>query len=97
MRKSIDDLVPVVADGIGLDPRARSLFCFCGGRADRYKVLAFDGDTRSHALRRLEGRSPRRPHAEGSLWKPGRAALFRLLAGERLTEGDALVAFGRIA
>lgn len=96
MRKSIDGLVAVVADGFGFNPRARSMFCFCGRRADRYKVLFFDGDTYSLALRRLEDRSLRWPREPGRLWKLSRAAFFRLLGGERLTEADALVAFGRV-
>ena len=96
MRKSIDGLVSVVADGFGFNPRAKSLFCFCGRRADRYKVLFFDGDTYSLALRRLEGRSLRWPREPGRLWKLSRRAFFRLLEGERLAEADALVAFGRV-
>ena len=82
MRKSIDGLVSVVADGFGFNPRAKSLFCFCGRRADRYKVLFFDGDTYSLALRRLEERSLRWPREPGRLWKLSRRAFFRRAVSE---------------
>lgn len=43
MRKNIDGLIAIVCDTYELDPYSNSVFLFCGRRADRIKVLHYEG------------------------------------------------------
>lgn len=44
LRKGIDGLVAIISENMKLDPFGRSLFLFCGGRADRIKAITYEGD-----------------------------------------------------
>ncbi len=44
MRKSIDGLCAIVEEQLRMEPDCRSLFLFCGRRADRIKVLLKEPD-----------------------------------------------------
>lgn len=55
LRKSIDGLVNLVKDRLGLDPFSSSLFLFCGRRCDRLKALLWEGDGFVLLYKRLEG------------------------------------------
>ena len=53
-RKSFDGLQAVVRDYLGRDPLSGDLFVFRNRRGDRLKVLAWQGDSFTLYLRRLE-------------------------------------------
>lgn len=55
LRKSIDGLVNLVKERLGLDPFSSSLFMFCGRRCDRLKALLWEGDGFVLLYKRLEG------------------------------------------
>ena len=44
MRKSIDGLCAVVEDKLHMSPKTKSIFLFCGRRADRLKILMWEPD-----------------------------------------------------
>ena len=44
MRKSIDGLCAIIEDKLHMDPRSRTLYLFCGRRADRFKMLLWEPD-----------------------------------------------------
>ncbi|KAF5077758.1 IS66 Orf2 like protein [anaerobic digester metagenome] len=44
MRKSIDGLVALVQETMGLNPFSPALYLFCGKRRDRIKALLWEGD-----------------------------------------------------
>ena len=44
MRKSIDGLAAIIEQQFRMDPFTRTLFLFCGRRADRIKGLLWEGD-----------------------------------------------------
>lgn len=54
MRKSIDGLAAVVQQNFRLDPLSNSLFLFCGRKANRIKVLYWEGDGFVLLYKRLE-------------------------------------------
>ena len=74
MRKSIDGLCAVVQDKLHMDPNRRSLFLFCGRRADRIKLLLWEPDGFVLLYKRLSAqgryRWPRKKEEARSLsWK----------------------------
>lgn len=45
MRRGIDGLAAIIQTQLGLDPfQEKSIFLFCGRRADRIKALVYEGD-----------------------------------------------------
>ena len=44
MRKSIDGLASIIQYEYNLDLYDDAIFLFCGGKADRFKALYWDGD-----------------------------------------------------
>ena len=44
MRKSIDGLAGIIQYEYNLDLYDDAIFLFCGGKADRFKALYWDGD-----------------------------------------------------
>jgi transposase len=54
MRKSIDGLAAVVQQNFRLDLLSNSLFLFCGRKANRIKVLYWEGDGFVLLYKRLE-------------------------------------------
>jgi len=65
-RKGIDGLAAVVQEALGLDPFAGDVFVFRSKRADRVKILAWDGTGMCLYHKRLEeGRFRWPPPADG--------------------------------
>ena len=54
MRKSIDGLAAIIEQQFRMDPFTRTLFLFCGRRADRIKGLLWEGDGFLLIYKRLE-------------------------------------------
>ena len=54
LRKSIDGFISITLDDFGLNPFAKTIFCFCGRRSDRAKFLFYDGNCFMMMLRRME-------------------------------------------
>ncbi len=54
LRKGIDGLALLIQEQFHLDPGDQSLFLFCGRRADRIKVLLWEGDGFVLLYKRLE-------------------------------------------
>lgn len=54
MRRQIDGLAAIVQQVFKLDPCSRSLYLFCGRRADRLKALFWEGDGFLLMYKRLE-------------------------------------------
>lgn len=54
MRKGMNTLALLVQEGLGRDPHAGEIFCFCGRKADMVKLLWFDGVGMSLYMKRLE-------------------------------------------
>jgi transposase len=55
MRRSFDALSLVVKQYFGEDPRGGALFCFANKRANRLKVLWYDGNGMCILYKRLHG------------------------------------------
>ena len=96
MRKSIDGLISIVEDDYGLNPFAKSIFCFCGRRADRMKMLFFNGDCFMLMLRRMEEMRFQWPRRDGEMWQLSQFHFINLLKGEKITESNALRIFHRL-
>ena len=96
LRKSIDGLIGIVEDGYGLNARSKTFYCFCGRRADRMKILFFDGDSYTLLLRRTEGMRYHWPRASEEMWKLSRLGFNKLMRGESLNENDALRIFEKL-
>ena len=54
MRNSIDGLAAIIEQQFRMDPFTRTLFLFCGRRADRIKGLLWEGDGFLLIYKRLE-------------------------------------------
>ena len=54
MRRGMSTLALQVQQGLGRDPHAGEIFCFCGRRGDLVKILWHDGVGMSLYLKRLE-------------------------------------------
>lgn len=96
LRKSIDGLVAIVEDEYGLNPFSKSLYCFCGRRADRQKMLFFDGNCFMLMLRRMEEIRFQWPRKDGEMWELSYYHFIKLLNGEKLSASDALGIFPRL-
>ena len=81
-RKGIDGLALLVRESLGADPFCGTVFAFRSKRADRLKLLFFDGTGVVLVAKRLEAGAFRWP-------KPGDAAL-RLTAAEMAALIDGL-------
>ena len=54
MRQQIDGLAATISQTFKLDPCSRDMYLFCGRRADRIKVLLWEGDGFLLMYKRLE-------------------------------------------
>lgn len=54
MRRGIDGLAGIISNDYGLQVYSKSVFLFCGRRADRYKGLYWDGDGFMLLYKRIE-------------------------------------------
>jgi len=80
-RKGIDGLAAVVQEALGLDPFCGDLFVFRAKRADRVKILAWDGSGICLYHKRLEGGRFRWPPPVGGVVRLSPAQLSMLLEG----------------
>lgn len=80
-RKGIDGLAAVVQETLGRDPFAGDLFVFRPKRADRVKILAWDGTGICLFHKRLEGGRFRWPPPVDGLVRLTPAQLSMLLEG----------------
>jgi transposase len=97
LRKSIDGLVNLVKERLGLDPFSSSLFMFCGRRCDRLKALLWEGDGFVLLYKRLEGGQyqwPRTPEEARKLtaqeyrWLMEGLSVNQPKANRRIPPGD---------
>ncbi len=96
LRKSIDGLSAVIEDDYGLNPFSKSIYCFCGRRADRSKMLFFDGNCFILLLWRMEEIRFQWPRKDGEMWQLTHYHFVKLLKGEKISEADALRIFPRL-
>lgn len=96
LRRSIDGLAAIVEDEYGMNPYAKAMYLFCGRRADRIKILLFDGDCFILQVIRMEETRFQWPRVDGQMWLIKRGSFYRLLEGEKITEEEALRVFPRI-
>jgi transposase len=80
-RKGIDGLAAVVQQTLGLDPFGGDLFVFRSKRADRVKILAWDGSGICLYHKRLEEGRFRWPPPVGGVVRLSQAQLAMLLEG----------------
>jgi transposase len=73
MRKQIDGLAAIISQTYKLDPCSRSLYIFCGRRADRIKALLWEGDGFLLLYKRFE---------TGRLQWPRRESEVRLISSQ---------------
>jgi transposase len=90
LRKSFDSLSVIVSETLGEDPLSRTVFVFINKRADRIKLLYWDGSGLWVLAKRLEqGRFCRPPQsrAKGEKLALKPEALEMLLSGIDLRDG----------
>jgi transposase len=80
-RKGIDGLAAVVQEVLALDPFAGDLFVFRSKRADRVKILAWDGSGMTLYYKRLEEGRFRWPPPVDGVVRLSSAELSMLLEG----------------
>ena len=80
-RKGHDGLAAVVQNELGLDPYSGVAYVFRAKRADRIKVLWFDGTGLALAYKRLEGGRFAWPAVRNGAVRPTRAQFEALFEG----------------
>ena len=80
-RKGIDGLAAVVQEALALDPFCGTLFVFRAKRADRVKILAWDGSGLVLYYKRLEEGRLRWPPPVDGVVRVSAAELSMLLEG----------------
>ena len=81
MRKSITGLISIVKYQFKLDPFERSLFLFCGKRADRMKALLWEEDGFLLLYKILEETTYQWPRNEAEVQRITMQEYHRLLEG----------------
>lgn len=90
MRKSIDGLAAVVQQNFRLDPFSNSLFLFCGRKANRIKVLYWEGDGFILLYKRLEDGRFQWPRSQEEVRKISDQELRWLLEGLSIDQPKAV-------
>jgi len=80
-RKGIDGLAALVQEQLRLDPYAGTVFVFRAKRADRLKLLVWDGSGLVLLTKRLEGGPFRWPKIDDGVMRVSPAQLSALLEG----------------
>lgn len=81
LRKSIEGLMGIVKDVYDLDPYANAAYFFCGRRADRIKVLHFEGTGMTLLYHRLDEGRFRWPRTKSEALELSRQQLRWLFEG----------------
>ena len=90
MRQQIDGLAAIVSQVFKLDPCSRTLYLFCGRRADRIKVLLWEGDGFLLMYKRLESGRFQWPRKESEARSITPQQLRWLLEGLSIDQPKAL-------
>ena len=80
-RKGMDGLAAIVAAELKLEPFSGIVYVFRSKRADRVKLLFWDGTGVCLVTKRLEGGQFRWPKVENGVMRPSPAQLSALLEG----------------
>ena len=80
-RKGIDGLADLVQERLRLDPYAGNVFVFRAKRADRIKLLVWDGSGLVLVTKRLEGGQFRWPKIDDGVMRLSPAQLSALVEG----------------
>jgi transposase len=80
-RKGLDGLAALVQEQLRLDPYAGTVFVFRAKRADRLKLLVWDGTGLVLVSKRLEGGQFRWPNIDDGVMRLSPAQLSALLEG----------------
>lgn len=90
MRKSIDGLVAIVSQNFKLDPFQNAVFLFCGKRADRIKILYWEGDGFLLLYKRIEDGRFQWPRSEEEVRQINEQELRLLLYGLSMDQPKAI-------
>ena len=85
LRKSISGLSQIVEAEFQMDIRSLCMYFFCGRRADRFKILMYDGDGYVVMSKRFDSRKlkwPRLGGKEGDLWSLTQRQFEEMISGE---------------
>ena len=80
-RKQADSLAALVQEALGADPFSGTIFVFRAKRADRVKLLWWDGSGLCLLSKRLEGDHFRWPRIEDGVMRLSAAQLAALIEG----------------
>jgi transposase len=80
-RKGMDGLAALVKEQLKADPFSGVIFCFRAKRADRIKLVFWDGTGLCLFAKRLEGGKFRRPRIEDGVMRLSAAQLAALIEG----------------
>jgi transposase len=83
-RKGMDGLAALVKEQLKADPFSGVIFCFRAKRADRVKLVFWDGTGLCLFAKRLEGGKFRWPRIEDGVMRLSAAQLAALIEGFRL-------------
>ena len=87
-RKGMDGLAALVKEQLKVDPFSGVIFCFRARRADRVKLLFWDGTGLCLFAKRLEGGKFRWPRIEDGVMRLSAAQLAALIEGLRRRHPD---------
>lgn len=91
LRKGIDGLATLVKQRFDLDPFQKNvLFLFCGGRADRFKGLVWEGDGFVLLYKRIEAGHLKWPRSLDDMVEIDFSQLDLLLQGMTILERSSI-------
>ena len=95
MRKSIDGLASIVQYEYNLDLYDDAIFLFCGGKADRFKALYWDGDGFILLYKRFNDGKLRWPRKSEEIMQLSNQQLRWLLEGSSIIQPTAVKRGGK--
>ncbi len=92
LRKAIVGLGIILEEDYEMDSRSRCLTLFCGRRADRFKILFFDGDGHCLLAKYFTSKRLRWPRnggrTDGEMWYITEKQFLGLMDGKEIREDD---------
>lgn len=96
LRKSVSGFVNIIENEYGMNSRSRSLFLFCGRRANKIKILYHGADGYLLATKECETGRYYWPRQDQCFWKISAYSLYKLLSCKKLDDIDRLRVIPRL-